>query len=172
MLKEYYNLSELSINHLTNLELRQLKKRVKQVSKSIKDIRLISKVKNKWNIHYSILNLFQRERKRGQKYQTEVTIHLETGYDKNYYHQLANDIYNDKPNNNFCFSIEIDTNNSAHLHIATQRTAKQITSSIKRIERKYNVTILKNKHTHIAPIYDLEDYLNYISKQGTPITLH
>lgn len=171
MLKEYYNLNEILTSHLTNLELRQLKKRVKQVSQTIKDINLISKVKNKWKIHHSIINLFQRERKRGQKYETEVTIHLETGYDKNYYYQLANDIYNDKPNNNFCFSIEV-TNNSAHLHIATQSSTKQITSSIKRIEKKFNVTILNNKHTHISPIYNLKDYLNYISKQGKPITLH
>lgn len=171
IIKEYYNLNELLIYKLTELELRQLKSRVKQVAEKINNTNLITKVSNKWKIHISIINLFQRERKRGQKYNTEVTIHLETGYDKLYYTQLAKDIYNEKPGKNFCYSIEKDINNSFHLHIATQLTKRQITSSIKKIEKKYSNSILNNKHTNIASIYCLENYLSYISKQMEPIEL-
>lgn len=169
---EYYNLNQLLTSKLTNLKIRQLKKRIKEVNKLGLDSNLLYKKNNgQWSIHYSIIYLFQLKRNKNTKLRTELTINLEDNYDKDYYTQIAKDIAKlDK--RELMFVIEDNYKDENHIHFALATTTNQTKHILSKLDLIRGNIIVSNKNTHIAKIESLENYLTYINKQYTATKLN
>lgn len=171
----YYTLKQLETLNLSTLTYRQLKNRIKDlvISNTI-SLQLLYKDANVWHIHYSIVNKLQANRvhnkskERANMYKNEVTINLGANYNIEYYKYLATSIAKALKGSKTIYSVETSKTNDSnyHLHLGTTAPIHAITKKLKDIESTFKLTILYNVNTKIAPIRNLTQFVNYISKQS------
>jgi hypothetical protein len=169
---EYYNLNQLLTNNKTDLKLRQLKNRIKLVNNLVTDNKLLCKNGRTWQIHKSIIKLFQSTWINKKGLRTEITINLADNYDTDYYVGIATDIARIEPNKMLMYSIEENFTQKKHIHIATSMTYKQSKRVLIQLDKQRDYVILSNKNTHIAHIENVIDYIAYISKEVDPTLLN
>lgn len=170
----YYSLQAIEAKNLSNLKYRMLTYRLKLLlsTNQIEIGNTLYKKSGRWYIHYSIIDKFQASRvhdktkERANKYKNEITINLQGSYDIEFYTFLATTIKKELINSKTIYSIEKSptTDNRYHLHIGTTADSYRITQALQKIEKATGLEILSYRNTNIAPIRNLTQFVNYITK--------
>lgn len=171
----YYTLRQLETLNLSALTYRQLKNRIKElVNLNTIPLQLLYKEANTWHIHYSIVNKLQatrvhnKSKVRANKYKNEVTINLTGNYNIEFYKYLATTVAKALKGSKTIYSIETSktSDSNYHLHLGTTAPIHAIVKKLKDIESTTMLKMLDNVNTNIAPIRNLTQFVNYISKQS------
>ena len=169
----YYNLRELI--PITNLKYRQLKTRVKDVYEKFSDDKneLIYKKSNRWFIHKSILNEFDRKRKHID-FKLFITINPEGNYPsselKSLVRHIKDNIIRESPSERIKYVLEHDNREYLHLHIMTtfdnqKKIRKYIRSHILS-ETQLNI--------HMKKLFfqeQVREKTEYMSKENKPVLI-
>lgn len=171
MRTNFYTLKQLEIYGFTDLKYRMIKYRFNELISSgeINVGNRIFKERNKWYVHYSIINKFQSKRKlkshKRIKYENEITINLKDNYNSEYYHLLGYYIIkflNPQPT---LYRVEACVkNNGYHIHLATKAAIEDIFHALTLLEDRLQIRIVHNSNTHISKIINLSAFLDYINK--------
>ena len=169
----FYNLKQIEILKLTDLKSRMIQYRLKLLIKSntikIGEFCYKDRLKNKWQIHISLIKHFQPVRRRiahtTPLYVNEISINLKDNYDINFYEFLGKSIVEGLLPDMTFFTIEQGTNfKDYHIHLGTTATIKNIINVLTAIGGIYNINIIENKNTLIAPIREKVLFNNYTHK--------
>ena len=170
----FYTLKELEIRKLTNLKHRMIKYRFNKLMERGDIVLgdLVYEEKNKYYVHYSLIDKFQPIRKRSNyqmpDYTIEMTINLGNDYDLEAYKFLGEQIESKLYPADTIYSIEEGSEkmykNSFHIHFATNASFQNICMALKEVGNNIEIDILKNLNTHIADINNNGMYLNYLRK--------
>ena len=166
--KDYYSLKE--IEKLTQLKYRQLQNRILTIKEKYKNnVEKIYKLKNRWYIHNSIVNEFERK-KISINYKQFITISSKNDYEIDYWRVVIKDIYNQIYNNldkynRLKYVIELNENGLYHLHFLTTFNDKKLLNKLIR----ENIYIKDNDmNILIENVYDVEGLHRYFRKQNKP----
>lgn len=169
--KKFYCLKELTT--IVNLSYRQLKERLKVVSKRYEDrTELIFKKSNRWYIHYSLIKEFARKRK-PIDYKLFITIASKNGFELEYWKffiiQLNKSLKKLDASTRIKYVIEPTRKDIYHLHFITSFGKLK---KLKSIIKQDDITNSSNDiNTKIKYVYNVKGLHSYFRKQNKPILL-
>ncbi len=170
---EFYTLKELllKVKKKPALKYRQIQKRLKIVLKQYENQPdKLFKKSNRWYIHFSLLNEFERDRT-SIDYKLFITIAAQNKTDESYWRIIIRQINKNllRINNSYRIKYVIENTNNYrhHLHFITDFTdvkaMKEIFKSIPEL------TYLNKINVDFTLVYDIEPLQEYFKKQNKPV---
>lgn len=161
--KEYYNVAEVSKKH--KISKRHIRNLIHQFKEENGYDNLLTKNQDgNWLIHHLILEKFNRQRKPKNKYYA-LTFDLGTYYDSKDINLIIEYVCNNSKDENLEFNYTIESkksNGQNHIHAYTNCKKKQ------ELLRNFKIGFSKIGYVE-SNIYDLENWKNYITKDGNKI---
>lgn len=162
--------SSMEVKELTDISLRTLRYRIKEVHELVGKIDNIFYQKNDdWVIHQSMVHHFLRKTKRKKvanvyqiDWKTFVTWIPEINYSKEYHSQIIRLIMDIFPNNLFLPVIETTEKGINHVHILSDLDERTLIKSVKKVMTNY--WTFWECRIDVEPIRDKILSVNYILK--------
>lgn len=161
--KEYYNVAEVSKKH--KISKRHIRNLIHLFREEKGYDKLLTKNQDgNWLIHHLILEKFNRQRKPKNKYYA-LTFDLGNYYSTQDINQIVSYVCNNSKDEGLEFHYTIEkkqSNQQNHIHAFTNSKKK------KELIRSFKLGFSKLGY-HQSEIYDLENWKNYITKDGNKI---
>jgi hypothetical protein len=172
MTKIFYSLTKLEEYQLTDLKYRMIKYRLNKLLKQGKIVEgnLAYRTGTKWHIHYSLIDLFQAERKHAShtkiEFRHELTVNMKDNYDVEFYKLIGEKVIADLQPFTTIYRIERceDRTKAYHIHFCTNAEYELICNSIAGIGLYLDIDILNNKNTHLSKLNNKGQFFCYINK--------
>jgi hypothetical protein len=161
--KEYYNVNEISKYYQTTS--RNVRRIIYNLKEDKNELLLRKNNNDNWEIHNLLLSKFKPQRKRKQKYYS-LTIYPTDNYSSKVIKEMMRFICTNSSDSKLevNYTIESSKNKVLHHHIHCYIKSDKKKELIKLIKESFYQLDYKE-----ADIYDLEGWINYITKEGTQI---